>query len=125
MNAFFAVMVAAGYLLAPAMLIWGWVRWTSRREELGRPFFLSLIGFLLSTASGVLALSAIAYALLVHSFAFYNPTLLRIYRWGLLLSAGGLVLGLTGVSAPNALRWQAPLAGFGMLAFWMVAASGE
>jgi hypothetical protein len=125
MDAFLVVMVATGYLLAPAMLIWGWVRWTSRRRELGRPFFLSLVGFILSTVSAALAISTIAYAHAIHGFPFYDPVLLRIYRWGFLLSAGGIVLGLTGVSAPNALRWQAPLAGFGMLAYWMVAASSE
>jgi hypothetical protein len=125
MGVFFAVMVVFGYLIAPLMLIWGWIRWVSRREVLGRPFFLSLIGFILSTASGALAFLTIAYAVGIHGFRFYDPTLLRIYRWGLLLSAGGIVLGLTGVSAPNALRWQAPLAGIGMMAFWMIAAASE
>ena len=125
MGVFFAVMVAMGYLLAPIMLIWGWIRWINKREKLGRPFFLSLIGFILSTASGVLAVSAIVYAAAIHGFQFYDAMLLRIYLWGFLLSAGGIVLGFTGVSAPNALRWHAPLAGLGMLAFWLIAASGE
>jgi len=66
-----------------------------------------------------------AYAVATRGFPFYDPTLLRIYAWGSLLSAGGIVLGLTGVSAPNALRWHAPLAGLGMLAFWMIAAASE
>jgi hypothetical protein len=125
MGVFFVVMVAMGYILAPIMLIWGWFRWIGRREELGSPFFLSLIGFVLSTASGVLAASAILYAVVIHGFPFYDPALLRIYAWGFLLSVGGTVLGLTGVSAPNALRWHAPLAGLGMLAFWMIAAATE
>jgi hypothetical protein len=125
MSALFAVMVTLGYLLAPAMLVWGWIRWTISRRELGRPFFLSFIGFLLSTASGLLAVSLIVYAMLIRGFPFYDPMLLHAYRWGILLAVGGIVLGLTGVSAPNALRWQAPLAGFGMLAFWMIAAAGE
>jgi hypothetical protein len=125
MDAFLAVMAAMGYLVAPTMLIWGWIRWVSRREELGRPFFLALIGFVLSTASGMLALSTTVYAFVIHGFPFYYPTLLRIYAWGFLLSAGGVVLGLTGVWAPNVLRWQAPLAGLGTLAFWMIAAATE
>src|SRR5579872_2764246 len=111
MGLFCAVMVLMGYVFAPITLLFGWIRWIGRREELGRPFFLSLIGFILSTASGLLAVSAIAYAVATHGFQFYDPKLLRIYAWGLLLSAGGVVLGLTGVSAPNALRWHAPLAG--------------
>lgn len=125
MGVFFVVMVAMGYILAPLMLIWGWIRWISRRKELGHPFFLSLIGFVLTTASGALAASAIVYAVAIHGFPFYDPTLLRIYAWGLLLSVAGIVLGLTGISAPKALRWQAPLAGLGMLAFWMVAVARE
>ena len=66
-----------------------------------------------------------AYARAIHGFAFYDPTLLGIYRWGFLLSIGGIVLGLTGISMPNALRWHAPLAGLGMLASWMIAAAAE
>lgn len=125
MGVFFAVMIAMAYVLAPVSLIWGWIRWISRRQKLGRPFFLSLIGFILTTLSGLLAISTMAYALATHGFRFYDPNLLRIYRWGFLLSIGGIVLGLTGVSVPNALRWHAPLAGLGMLAFWMIAAATE
>ena len=61
MSIFFAVLVTMGFLLAPTMLIWGWIRWIRQREKLGRPFFLSLIGFILTTASGVLAVSAVVY----------------------------------------------------------------
>lgn len=125
MNVFFAGLVAAAYLLAPVMLIWGWIRWIRRREELGPPFFLAFIGFILSTASGLLAISSIAYAAAIHGFPFYDPRLLTIYRWGLLLSLGGTILGFTGSSLPNALRWQAPLAGLGTLAFWITATLGE
>ncbi|MGO9862142.1 MAG: hypothetical protein ACLPLR_00910 [Terriglobales bacterium] len=125
MGIFFIVMIAMGYLLAPVSLVWGWIRWIRCRQELGRPFLLSLIGFILTTTSGLLAISTIAYARAIHGFPFYDPNLLRIYRWGFLLSVGGIVLGLTGISAPNALRWHAPLAGLGMLAFWMIAAATE
>jgi hypothetical protein len=118
-------MWAAGYLLAPTMLIWGWIRWAMLREEVNRPFSLAFIGFILSSASGFLALLTILYAVGIHAFAYYDPLLLRIFRWGILLSLAGLVLGLTGVAKPNALRWQASLAGFATLAFWFVAASSE
>jgi len=122
---FLVAMVAAGYGLAPVMLIWGWIRWFWRRRELGSPFFLAFVGFTLSTASAILAASAIMYAVMIRGFPFYDPTLLRIYGWGLLLSAAGMILGLTGVTRPNALRWQSPLAGLGMLAFWLMAVASE
>jgi len=125
MEIFLAAIVAGGYLLAPIVIIWGWVRWISKRDELGRPFFLSLIGFILSTASAMLAISMVAYAAASRGFPFYDPRLLRMVRWGFLLSLGGVVLGFTGVSARNALRWQAPLAGIGTLAFWLIAAASE
>jgi len=61
----------------------------------------------------------------IHRFAYYDPWLLRIFRWGALLSLGGVILGFTGTSKPNALREHAPLAGLATLAFWIVSAAGE
>jgi len=125
MEIFLAALVAAAYLLAPTMLTWGWIRWFRRREIVDRPFFLAFIGFIPSTASALLAIGSIAYAVSVHGFPYYDPRLLKIYRWGGLLSLGGVILGFTGILRPNSLRWQAPLAGAGMLAFWFIAAGSE
>lgn len=122
---FVVAMWMAGYLLAPAMLIWGWIRWAIFKDELGRPSSVSFAGFVMSTASALLALFTILYAVVIHSFAYYDPTLLRIFRWGALLSLAGFVMGLVGTRKANALRWQAPVAGLAMLAFWFVAASSE
>jgi hypothetical protein len=72
MGILFACMLAAGYLLAPAILIWGWFRW-AQREHTGGPFFLSFFGFILSTASALLAVFTITYAVVIHSFAYYDP----------------------------------------------------
>jgi hypothetical protein len=43
---------------------------------------LSLIGFTLASASGLLAVSSVLYAHAIGGFPFYDPRLLRIYRWG-------------------------------------------
>jgi hypothetical protein len=118
-----AILFAVGYLAAPVLLIWGWLRWL-KTPNTTAPSILSLIGFVLATVSGLLALSTIAYAQ-IHRFPYYDPLLLRIFRWGALLSAGGLVFGLAGVWRPSSLRWHAPASGFAMLTFWIVAASGE
>jgi hypothetical protein len=96
MGILFACMLAAGYLLAPAILIWGWFRW-AQREHTGGPFFLSFFGFILSTASALLVVFTITYAVVIHSFAYYDPWLLRIFRWGALMSLSGIVLALTGI----------------------------
>src|SRR6266498_3989963 len=101
---FFVVMIAAGFLLAPAMLVWGWIRYFRRMDKPDHPFFLAFIGFLLSTASAVLAIGSIGYAVVTHGFAYYDPRLLRIFRWGVLLSLGGACLGLTGVARPQRLK---------------------
>jgi len=65
MGILFAAVVAAGYLLAPVMLVWGWIRYLRRIDKPEHPFFLAFIGFLLSTASAFLAIAAVAYA--IHS----------------------------------------------------------
>jgi hypothetical protein len=85
---------------------------------------LSLIGFILATASALLVLLSAAYAQ-IHHFPYYDPLLLRIFRWGLLLSFCGMVFGIGGVWRLSSLRWHAPVSGLGMLAFWIMAAEGE
>jgi hypothetical protein len=119
------MMLVVGCLASPVILIWGWTRWLKLPQPRTVPSILSLIGFLFATASALLAVSAIAYTLFIRSFPYYDPLLLRIFRWGLLLSLAGLVFGSSGLWRPSSLRWHAPVAGFTMLVFWFVAASGE
>jgi hypothetical protein len=120
----FGILFAVGYLASPIMVIWGWARWFSQPKLRTAPSILSLIGFVLATASAVLAVSSIAYAHF-HHFPFYDPLLLRIFRWGALLSLGAIIFGVGGAWRRSSLRWHAPISGFGMLTFWTLAASGE
>jgi hypothetical protein len=122
---FLGVLVALGYLASPTVLIWGWVRWVKRPKLRTVLSVLSLIGFVLVTGSALLAVGTAAYALVIHGFQFYDPRLMQIYVWGLVLSIGGIVLGIAGVWRPSSLRWHAPVSGVCMLAFWMVMAVGE
>lgn len=117
--------VAAIYIALPAVMIWGWVRWFKRTQPRTLLAILSLIGFTLATASGLLATSAMLYARAVGGFPFYDPLLLRIYRWGALLSLSGTVFALIGVWRPGPLRWHAPTCAVGTLLFWFAAAMGE
>jgi hypothetical protein len=105
-------------------LVWGWVRWIRRPRLWSASPILSLTGLILASLSGVLALSTIAYAQF-HHFPFYDPLLLRIFRIGALLSLGGLGFGIAGAWRPNSVRWLSAVSSFGMLIFWIVAASGE
>ncbi len=109
----------------PVSLIWGWVRWARRPKQKTVPAMLALSGFALATASGLLAISALIYAQLIGGFPYYDPRLLRIYRWGIQLSLIGVIFGLAGVWRSSALRWHAPLSAAGALLFWILAASGE
>ncbi len=120
------VLFAIGiYLALPAALVLGWVRWLKRRQPQTLSSILSLIGFTLTTTSGLLAVSSILYAQTIRGFAYYDPLLLRIYGWGGVLSLAAIMFAVSGVWRPNPLRWYAPACAVGMLLFWLIMASGE
>ena len=121
----FGILAAAGYFVLPFVLIWGWARWINLAKLRSASSVLSLAGFVLATASALLAVSSTAYAQVIHSFWFYDPLLMRIFRCGVLLSLGAIVFGLGGVWRPSSLRWHAPVAAIATLAFWVGAAEGE
>jgi len=113
------------YIALPAAMIWGWVRWSRHTQPRTWPSILSLVGFALATASGLLAASSVLYAHAIGGFPFYDPLLLRIYRWGALLSLSGTVFALIGVWRPGPLRWHAATCAVGTLLFWFATAMGE
>jgi hypothetical protein len=117
--------VVGVYIALPAVMIWGWVRWRKRIQPRTPFSILSLIGFTLATASGLLAISSVLYAHAVGGFPFYDRLLLRIYRWGALLSLSGIVFAVIGAWRPSPLRWHAPACAIGTLLFWFAAATGE
>jgi len=113
------------YLAVPAAMISGWVRWIKRRQPQTLSSILSLIGFTLASASGLLAISSVLYAQTIGGFPYYDPSLLRIYRWGVLLSLAAIMFAISGAWRPSPLRWYAPACAAGMLVFWFMSASGE
>jgi hypothetical protein len=113
------------YIALPAAMVWGWARWSKRSQSRTVLSILSLVGFIFATASGLLVISAVLYARAVGGFPFYDPSLLRIYRWGALLSLSGIVFAIIGVWRPGPLRWHAPVCAIGTLVFWLGAAAGE
>jgi hypothetical protein len=116
---------ATGYLLSPIILIWGWVRWLREPKVRNLPALLSLVGFILSTASAVLAVSAAIYSLATGGFRYWDPRLIKIMGVGALLSFGGFVLAIGGIWRANSLRWHAPVSSVATFAFWLLAAALE
>jgi hypothetical protein len=114
-------------LLIPALLLWGWVRWSKDKNKNPRSnsSTFSLLGFSMATASASLALGTHLYARFVHSFPLSDPTLLKIYAAGCLLSVAGIAFAVAGTGRPNPVRWLAPICAFGTLVFWLLAMTSE
>src|ERR1700675_1080335 len=125
MQVTFGTLMAIGFLASPIMLAWGWI-WVAKLPRLGTAgSVLSLIGLILATASAALAVSSIGYAVVIRGFQYYDPRLMRIFRWGIFLSLGGIVLGTGGIGKRTSPRWHVPVSGVCVLVFWIVAAEGE
>jgi hypothetical protein len=113
------------YGVVPALLVWGWVRWFERSKPRTLLPILSFIGFAFATASAVLALVSALYANSIGGFAYYDPRLLRIFRWAAVFSLSATAFAIAGVWRPGPLRWHALACAVGTLLFWFAAAEGE
>jgi len=122
---FSLIVFVVGWIVWPASLIWGWARFLMQPKQWNLASMLSLMGFLLASASALLALSSMMYAQEIHGFRYYDPLLLKIFRAGGLISVAGIVFGIGGVWRKNSLRWQSPVAALGALAFWLGMATAE
>jgi hypothetical protein len=107
------------------VFISGWERWV-RRARIQIPVSkLSFMGFLLGTASALLAIGSALYAITIGGFGYREARLLKILAIGLLLSLAGLVLSICGIWRKSILRWHAPFLSFGMSLLWLVWTTGE
>lgn len=101
----FAFLFGLAYIVTPIFFVWGWRSWIKQPRLATITAILSLVGFVLATSSALLALTTMAYAQ-VHHFGFYDPTLMKLMRWGLCSSAVGLLFGTGGAWRKCPLRWQ-------------------
>jgi hypothetical protein len=119
------LLIIAAYIGVPVILGWGWLRWSRHPRERNPLAALSLAGFVFASASALLAAGGVLYAGAIGGFPFYDPRLMRIYSYGLLLSLGAFLLSIPGMWRRNLLRWHAPGLSLAMLVLWVLWASGE
>lgn len=112
-------------VLIPIATVWGWIRWIRREKRWSFPAISSLSGFSLATSSALLAVLTVIYGFAIRPFPFHDPTLMKIYLWGALISLSALIFALVGVWRSSPVRWHALFCSFGMVAFWLACAAME
>jgi hypothetical protein len=120
-----SVAASISFLALPLVMIWGWLRWFRRNEPRTALSTLSMVGLALASISELLAISMVVYAHLSGGFYFYDPGLMRIYGWGILLSLLGLAFAAVGVWRPSSLRWHAVACAIAILFYWFVQVTNE
>jgi len=107
------------------ILIWAIWRWAQTSPRFCRPVWRSYAAFVaicLAGVSSLLWLILSVWARVRGGFPFYDPVVLRFYRWGLLLGLAGFVSSLPG---KGKLRWPACGLSALMTFLWFGAALSE
>jgi hypothetical protein len=114
------------FLLLPLpILFWAIWRWARSTPKIGMPAwrsFAAIAAAFLVGLSAVLWVTSLIWARVIGGFPFYDPILMRFYRWGFLTSAAGLMTGLVG---KGKLRWPSCGLSALMTFLWFAAATGE
>jgi hypothetical protein len=120
-GALWLTLLFGGYVAAPALLVWGWVRWIKSTKPLTLWSILSLIGFLFASASGLCALLLFLYVREHGSgmHHFDDRVFMGLFQLGRLLSRIAIAFGIAGVWRPNPLRWLAPGSAAATIMFWL------
>jgi hypothetical protein len=112
-------------LAPPAILIWAVQRWWHTSPKISEPAWRSYFAFAAISLAGIsslLWLISEIWAVVIGGFPYYDPVLLRFYRWGGWTGLAGLLASLAG---KGKLRWPAFGLSFLMEVFWASAAIGE
>jgi hypothetical protein len=123
---YFRELMSFVFLWLPvAVLFWAIWRWTRSTPRIDTPAWRSYVAFVATAFVGLSALLwviSILWARAIGGFPYYDPVLLRFYRWGGLTSLAGL---LTSVMGKGKLRW--PSCGLSVLMtfLWFAEAMGE
>jgi hypothetical protein len=126
MSHFTADLVVALFYGATAfVVVTGWVRWARQSQPRNTFSRFALIGFALANVSLIIAVAGIVYARKIGGFSYYDPRLMRLFRWGGLFSLGGFLFSAVGVWRRSALRWYAVALSLLTLFFWFASAMSE
>ena len=111
--------------LPPAALIlilWHGMRRSPRVAEPTWRGYFAIVAAGLAGISVALWVGSFVWAHRIGGFAYYDPVLMRFYRWGSVTGLGGLVCGFGGAGK---LKW--PVCGLAtiMTLLWLIAATGE
>ncbi|MBS1804655.1 MAG: hypothetical protein JST28_14930 [Acidobacteria bacterium] len=125
---FYSFLFGLGYIVAPSMLVWGWVRWVKQRPRSWTIFsIVSFAGFLLATASALYGIWMICFGVgggFLTSSQGYSPDYGLFYKFvrrGVVISVIAVAFAIGGIWREGSVRWQAPASAVGTLAFWLIA----
>ena len=125
------VVFALAYIVGPAALIWGWIRFIRERPQSWTLFSVfSFVGFVLASLSALYGIWIIFYAssngfgtvpLQNRGYAPDYELFYRCVKYGARVSLAALLFALIGVWRKGTVRWQSLISAIGTFAFWVVA----
>ena len=80
------------FLGVPVLLVWGWIRWLKDKNPPSILPTLSLVSFLLTSLSALVAFLTYLCVRFFGSSPLDNPTLAELYAWGAGLPLEGFCL---------------------------------
>ncbi len=107
-------------LLASSLCIAAAIR--RRQTQFGWRAPAELAAWVIGSSSAILFVSTAIYAQVIGGFQYYDPDLLRIYRYGCLSALLGIALGLAG---RGRVRLAVTALSGTMLILWLVLATSE
>lgn len=125
-GSFLLRIVSELFLALPLLiLLWAIWRWAETSPRIAPPrwrYYSAIVAVGLAGISALLWFISITWARAIGGFPFYDPVLLRFYRWGGLTAMAGLLVSFLG---KGKLRW--PTCGLSLLMtfLWFAAAMGE
>jgi hypothetical protein len=108
--------------VAFVLVVWRWMRSSPKIAEPAWRGYFALAAASLAGISVILWVTSIVWAQKIGGFGYFDPVLLRFYRWGALTGLAGLVAGFGGTGK---LRWPSCALATIMTLLWLMAATGE